>query len=86
MKTVNVGIIGLGNVGSGALSILSENRDQIATKLGFPLNVKAVCARTPEPFYAVGLWYQDFTQTTDQEVRDLLERAAEQPVAAHQET
>jgi putative phosphoribosyl transferase len=40
-----------------------------------------VCARTPEPFNAVGLWYQDFSQTTDDEVRDLLRRAAElQPV------
>jgi predicted phosphoribosyltransferase len=35
-----------------------------------------VCATTPEPFYAVGLWYEDFSQTTDAEVRDLLERAA----------
>jgi putative phosphoribosyl transferase len=34
-----------------------------------------VCALTPEPFQAVGLWYQDFSQTTDEEVRDLLERA-----------
>ena len=33
-----------------------------------------VCARTPEPFYAVGLWYDDFSQTTDDEVRDLLAR------------
>jgi putative phosphoribosyl transferase len=31
-----------------------------------------VCVFTPEPFYAVGLWYQDFTQTTDDEVRALL--------------
>jgi putative phosphoribosyl transferase len=31
-----------------------------------------VCARTPEPFFAVGLWYADFTQTTDDEVRILL--------------
>ncbi len=36
-----------------------------------------VCARTPEPFRAVGLWYEDFTQTTDEEVRDLLRRARE---------
>jgi len=36
----------------------------------------AICARTPEPFYAVGIWYGDFSQTTDEEVRDLLERAA----------
>jgi predicted phosphoribosyltransferase len=31
-----------------------------------------VCAMTPEPFRAVGLWYEDFKQTTDQEVCDLL--------------
>jgi putative phosphoribosyl transferase len=37
---------------------------------------QVVCARTPEPFYAVGLWYEDFEQTTDDEVRDLLRRAA----------
>jgi len=36
---------------------------------------KVVCARTPEPFYAVGLWYEDFSQTTDAEVRALLSRA-----------
>jgi putative phosphoribosyl transferase len=35
-----------------------------------------ICAVTPEPFHAVGLWYEDFSQTTDQQVRDLLERAA----------
>jgi len=31
-----------------------------------------VCAITPEPFFAVGHWYEDFRQTTDDEVRDLL--------------
>ncbi|HZQ91399.1 MAG TPA: phosphoribosyltransferase [Terriglobales bacterium] len=34
-----------------------------------------VCLYTPEPFYAVGQWYQDFNQTSDDEVRELLERA-----------
>jgi len=34
-----------------------------------------VCATTPEPFYAVGLWYQNFDQTTDDDVRDLLANA-----------
>jgi homoserine dehydrogenase len=43
---VNVGIIGLGNVGMGALSILAENAEQIALKLGFPLNVRALCSRS----------------------------------------
>jgi predicted phosphoribosyltransferase len=37
---------------------------------------EVVCAHTPEPFYAVGLWYDDFTQVSDDEVRDLLAAAA----------
>ncbi|HTS49610.1 MAG TPA: homoserine dehydrogenase, partial [Bryobacteraceae bacterium] len=46
MQEVNVGIIGLGNVGTGTLTILTENADQIALKLGFPLRVKALCSRS----------------------------------------
>jgi predicted phosphoribosyltransferase len=38
---------------------------------------EVICARTPDPFYAVGLWYDDFSQTTDEEVRDLLRRAGQ---------
>ena len=37
---------------------------------------EVVCAATPEPFMAVGLWYADFSQTSDEEVRELLEQAA----------
>ena len=37
---------------------------------------EAVCARTPEPFSAVGLWYRDFSETTDDEVRALLRQHA----------
>jgi putative phosphoribosyl transferase len=36
-----------------------------------------ICGETPRPFQAVGLWYDDFSQTTDEEVGDLLERARE---------
>jgi putative phosphoribosyl transferase len=39
---------------------------------------EVVCAFTPEPFYAVGRWYENFEQTSDEEVRTLLE----QPVPA----
>src|SRR5712692_4824896 len=46
MEEVRVGIIGLGNVGSGTLAILAENADQIALKLGFRLTVSAVCSRS----------------------------------------
>jgi len=41
---------------------------------------EAVCARMPMPFYAVGLWYEDFSQTTDEEVRELLETATGEPM------
>lgn len=37
---------------------------------------EVVCAQTPQPFYAVGAWYDSFSQTTDEEVRDSLARAA----------
>ena len=37
---------------------------------------EVTCAVTPEPFYAVGLWYDHFDQTTDDEVRTLLDHAA----------
>ncbi len=36
---------------------------------------EVVCALTPEPFRAVGLWYRDFEQTSDEEVTKLLESA-----------
>ncbi|OLB96650.1 MAG: phosphoribosyl transferase [Candidatus Rokubacteria bacterium 13_1_40CM_68_15] len=36
---------------------------------------EVICAITPEPFHSVGLWYKDFSQTTDDEVRELLARA-----------
>lgn len=42
----------------------------------------AVCAITPEPFNAVGLWYRDFSQTTDAEVQQLLRRARQTKAAA----
>ena len=46
MEQVNVGIVGVGNVGMGALTILAENAAEISKKLGFRLNVAAVCSRS----------------------------------------
>jgi putative phosphoribosyl transferase len=37
---------------------------------------EVVCAASPEPFMAVGAWYSEFSQTSDDEVRELLKRAA----------
>lgn len=45
MSATRVGIIGLGNVGSGTLRLLHANAAEIERKLGFPLEVSAVCSR-----------------------------------------
>jgi erythromycin esterase-like protein/predicted phosphoribosyltransferase len=42
---------------------------------------EVVCLATPEPLHAVGLWYEDFSETSDEEVRDLLARARRPPVS-----
>lgn len=41
-----------------------------------------ICARKPSPFYAVGAWYEDFSQTTDEEIRALLAQARNRQPAA----
>jgi putative phosphoribosyl transferase len=43
---------------------------------------EVVCARTPERFAAVGLWYRDFSATSDEEVRELLAHARTPPALA----
>ncbi len=67
-----------------ALKAQHPERLVVAVPLGAPETCEMlrrevddiVCARTPEPFHAVGLWYQDFSQTSDEEVGDLLRQAA----------
>src|SRR5438094_189390 len=64
MKDVNVGVIGLGNVGSGTVSILAGNAAQISQKLGFNLRVAAVCSLDAmEKVLPAGL--ENVTRTTD---------------------
>jgi putative phosphoribosyl transferase len=38
---------------------------------------ETVCGMEPEPLYAVGMWYEDFSQTTDEEVQHLLDEASQ---------
>ena len=45
----------------------AETCDQLAQEVD-----EIICLRTPEPFHAVGIWYELFDQTTDEEVRALL--------------
>lgn len=43
---------------------------------------EAICLQAPDPFWSVGSWYADFTQTSDQEVQFLLDDAARNWAAA----
>ena len=46
------------------------------------VDTMAICAITPEPFYAVGSWYADFSQVTDDEVRKCLDLSGSTKKAA----
>jgi predicted phosphoribosyltransferase len=59
-------------VPAGSPQTCDEFRDEVD---------EVVCAITPDPFYAVGVWYDDFSQTTDEEVRSLLAAAQHQQPA-----
>ncbi len=67
-----------------AVRALGPSRVVVAVPVGAPetceqfadITDETVCARTPQLFSAVGLWYRDFSQTTDDEVRTLLEEHA----------
>jgi putative phosphoribosyl transferase len=43
---------------------------------------EVVCPATPEPFFGIGQWYEDFTQVTDSEVQKLLRHTGQQPQQA----
>ena len=64
MREVRVGIIGLGNVGQGTMTILAETAQQIEQKLGFPLRVKAICSRGVDKV-SVPAGLGDVVRTTD---------------------
>jgi hypothetical protein len=68
-----------GRVLAGLLERYRGRPDVIVLGLprgGVPVAYEVVCATTPLPFLAVGQSYRDFTQTTDEEVRDLLRAGA----------
>jgi putative phosphoribosyl transferase len=68
-----------------AIRMRGPARVIVAVPVGAPESCKeferiadaVVCARAPQPFSAVGLWYRDFSQTTDEEVRELLQVPAD---------
>jgi predicted phosphoribosyltransferase len=78
------------NAAAAALRRQEPARIVVAVPVGAPSTCEGfgavvdevVCAEMPEPFVAVGQWYDDFSQTTDDEVREILRRArAERPAS-----
>jgi predicted phosphoribosyltransferase len=75
-----------------ALRKKQPQRVVVATPIGAPDSCEAfkdlvdevVCVMTPDPFYAVGMWYEHFGQTTDEEVCHLLRLAAARPARSAQ--
>ena len=55
------------------LAVLRQSADEV------------VCLATPSPFYGVGAWYEDFSQTSDEEVREILLAAWTQPATPSRE-
>ncbi len=83
-STMRAAVAGLRQRGAGrivvAVPIASpETCEELSTEVD-----DIVCAATPEPFVAVGLWYEDFEQTTDEEVRQLLEAAEREQATREQ--
>jgi len=72
------------NAATAAVKTKNPTKIVIAVPTGAPDTCRSfegkvdevICVATPEPFYAVGAWYEDFSQTTDEEVCELLEKAA----------
>jgi putative phosphoribosyl transferase len=70
-----------------AIKQLAASRCVLAVPVGAPDTCadlrneadEVVCASTPNPFYAVGQFYRDFSQTTDDEVRELMMQAEPTP-------
>lgn len=75
-----------------ALRQLAPSRIIVAAPVGAPetciamrrIADECICVLTPEPLYGVGAWYLDFRQTSDAEVRTLLEAAQRLPDPAHE--
>jgi putative phosphoribosyl transferase len=73
--SVQAAVAALKRQGPASIIVASPVGSRDACRAIAAITDGCLCAMTPEPFYAVGLWYQDFGETTDDEVRTLLAQA-----------
>lgn len=67
---INIGLLGCGTIGGGVVRLLDMNGNDIERKIGAPLRVKWVLARTPKKARALGLKGDQITQSIDDIVND----------------
>lgn len=73
-STMQAAIAALKNQASRLVVAVPVAAQQTCDELR-PIVDELICATTPEPFYGVGQWYGNFSQTTDEEVQHLLQKA-----------
>lgn len=76
-STMRAAVRALRNRGAGEIVVAVPTAPADTCEMLSALADEVVCLDTPEPFVAVGRWYRDFSQTTDEEVRALLSDAAD---------
>ncbi|MBI4412461.1 MAG: homoserine dehydrogenase [Deltaproteobacteria bacterium] len=83
---INIGLFGLGTVGGSVYEILHKNRDLIAQKLGYPINLKKVCELDPKRLKQFGVQQAIATSRAaevldDPEISIIVELIGDKPVA-----
>jgi putative phosphoribosyl transferase len=71
-STMTVAIQAAHQMRAGRVVVAAPVASQQACVLCQTAGARCVCLATPDPFEAVGLWYKDFSQVTDGQIRDLL--------------
>ncbi len=72
--TMEAAVLGLSQLGPARIVVAVPIAARETCDALRPLVDEVICAITPDRFHAVGFWYEDFSQTTDGEVRSLLGR------------
>jgi putative phosphoribosyl transferase len=73
--SISAAVLALRRLGPGAIVVAVPVASRNAVRVLRSTADDCVCLTQPEPFYSVGAWYENFEQTTDDEVRDLLRQA-----------
>jgi len=73
-STLKAALLSLANVGAKSVTVAIPVGPADTVKMLKRYADHVVCLSTPEPFYAIGEFYSDFDQTSDEEVTDLLAR------------